>query len=138
MNPEIKAKWVAALRSGKYQQGTGYLKRREANSAEYQHCCLGVLCELALEDGLKITTEERPAYMAHNTISVTFGIETTTLPPEVSKWAGMTDGAPRVKCDNVANPDDPILLSELNDGSYRNGRNSATFDEIADLIEDQL
>ncbi len=41
MNPEIKAKWVAALRSGQYQQGAEYLE----NDGRY--CCLGVLCEVA-------------------------------------------------------------------------------------------
>lgn len=41
MNPEIKAKWLAALRSGEYQQGRGCLRR---GSKEFpQFCCLGVL-----------------------------------------------------------------------------------------------
>ena len=40
MNPEIKAKWVAALRSGEYKQAKGQL--RIGNS----FCCLGVLCNL--------------------------------------------------------------------------------------------
>lgn len=57
MNEKLKKKWVAALRSGDYQQGTGSLKKRETVwSEEKQHfvyvsdsekyCCLGVLCEL--------------------------------------------------------------------------------------------
>jgi hypothetical protein len=37
----IKKKWLAALRSGKYKQGSGRLKRGP------YHCCLGVLCEVA-------------------------------------------------------------------------------------------
>lgn len=41
MNPELKAKWVEALRSGEYQQGVMYLKRDGC------FCCLGVLCEVA-------------------------------------------------------------------------------------------
>jgi hypothetical protein len=40
MNPEIKARWVAALRSGEYQQTTGNLR------TENGFCCLGVLCDL--------------------------------------------------------------------------------------------
>lgn len=40
MNPEIKAKWVEALRSGKYQQGRMALKNGD------NFCCLGVLCDL--------------------------------------------------------------------------------------------
>lgn len=39
MNPELKAKWVAALRSGKYNQGTGCLYSNFKNV----YCCLGVL-----------------------------------------------------------------------------------------------
>lgn len=41
MNPEIKTKWVAALRSGYYIQGTGVL-RSQGN----KFCCLGVLCDI--------------------------------------------------------------------------------------------
>lgn len=40
-NPEIKAKWVAALRSGEYQQCTGALTNGVGG-----YCCLGVLREI--------------------------------------------------------------------------------------------
>lgn len=42
MDPEVRAKWTAALRSGEYEQGTGTL--RDAND---RYCCLGVLCDVA-------------------------------------------------------------------------------------------
>lgn len=42
MNKKYKASWVAALRSGKFKQGTVYLE-----SAGGQFCCLGVLCNVA-------------------------------------------------------------------------------------------
>ena len=42
MNPELKAKWVDALRSGKYKQGRIYL-----NSQGHKFCCLGVLCDIS-------------------------------------------------------------------------------------------
>lgn len=41
MNKKWKAKWVKALRSGKYTQGRYQLK-----SADNQYCCLGVLAEI--------------------------------------------------------------------------------------------
>ncbi len=41
MNPEIKKKWVEALRSGKYKQGKKVLR-----SGNEKFCCLGVLCDL--------------------------------------------------------------------------------------------
>ena len=40
MTPEFKAAWVAALRSGKYQQGRGALRKGDT------FCCLGVACDL--------------------------------------------------------------------------------------------
>lgn len=47
MNKEIKAKWLAALRSGKYVHGKGQLK--DVTTGHPKHCCLGVLCEVLLE-----------------------------------------------------------------------------------------
>ena len=41
MKPELKAKWVATLRSGNYSQGKSCLRDREDNC-----CCLGVLCDI--------------------------------------------------------------------------------------------
>ena len=40
MTPEFKAAWVAALRSGKYEQGRGALRTGDT------YCCLGVACDL--------------------------------------------------------------------------------------------
>lgn len=37
---EIKKQWVEALRSGKYSQTSGRLRRQDG------FCCLGVLCDL--------------------------------------------------------------------------------------------
>lgn len=41
---ENRKKWVEALRSDKYEQTTGFLKRNNG------YCCLGVLCDLAGEE----------------------------------------------------------------------------------------
>lgn len=63
MDPQLKQEWLAALRSGNYTQGTGYLRlgaiwRKDRKVA---HCCLGVLCELAAKHGLgKWGTEADP------------------------------------------------------------------------------
>jgi hypothetical protein len=38
MNPKLKARWVEALRSGDYKQGTKFLRTNEG-----AYCCLGVL-----------------------------------------------------------------------------------------------
>jgi len=43
---ELKSRWVAALRSGRYQQGKRRLSIRHRNGRE-SNCCLGVLCRVA-------------------------------------------------------------------------------------------
>ena len=45
MDAELKAKWVAALRSGKYEQGPLFLRNGES------YCCLGVLCDVLDPNG---------------------------------------------------------------------------------------
>jgi hypothetical protein len=56
MDEKLKAKWVKALRSGKYKQAKDYLKTEievfddesgETSRNEIGYCCLGVLCEIA-------------------------------------------------------------------------------------------
>ena len=42
MKREVKDKWIAALRSGKYKQGTGCLRDIDSNA----FCCMGVLCDI--------------------------------------------------------------------------------------------
>jgi hypothetical protein len=42
MNPELKAKWVEALRSGTYLQAIGTLKDEFGGG----YCCLGVLADI--------------------------------------------------------------------------------------------
>jgi hypothetical protein len=46
MEPVIKEKWVAALRSGDYKQGYARLKKQDAKG-NLSYCCLGVLAEVA-------------------------------------------------------------------------------------------
>ena len=42
MNKQVKRLWLDALKSRKYPQGKGRLKRGDS------FCCLGVLCELSI------------------------------------------------------------------------------------------
>ncbi len=58
MTPELKAKWVAALRSGEYQQQREGFLYREGKG----HCCLGVLAEVA---GLMLKQDGRPRDAGH-------------------------------------------------------------------------
>lgn len=46
MDSEIKAKWLEALRSGRYAQG-----RQGLRNYNDEFCCLGVLCDAVAPDG---------------------------------------------------------------------------------------
>lgn len=48
--PDLKAKWLAALRSGEFIQGHTQLRSSDGS----KHCCLGVLCVVA---GLEINED---------------------------------------------------------------------------------
>lgn len=126
MNPEIKAKWVAALRSGEYEQGRGSLLR------DGKHCCLGVLCEIAVQENVitKATYDTPENSLPEFQSSVTVfdegpGEQFSVLPEKVIDWAGLDGGNPIVD-DGKSN------LASLNDNA------GLSFDEIADVIETQL
>jgi hypothetical protein len=111
MNPEVKAKWVAALRSGRYQQGRQALRRG------HTFCCLGVLCDIS---GLGEWSDNWycPAGDSHGSLY--------HLPNPVIEWAGVESDSPIVDLADSAE-----YLTELNDAGK-------TFEEIADLIEKHL
>ena len=118
MRKEIADKWVAALRSGEYKQTSGIL----ANHNRTEHCCLGVLCELAIEAGTELsvgTTE-----YAHPDATY-FDSCSTHLPDAVQGWAGMRfeDGSRDAKGELPS-------LAAMND-------QGASFEDIAGTIEDE-
>lgn len=72
MKKNIKKKWLAALKSGEYEQGQGTLVRIEESGKRY--CCLGVLCHLWAKEKHK----KMPQYDA--------------MPPDnVLDWAGLNE-----------------------------------------------
>lgn len=125
MNPEVRAQWAAAIRSGEYKQGRGnlnYLPR----TGERRFCCLGVLCELAAEAGIVTRTEDSEFMYTEyiNPADHTDSSE-TSLPKAVQVWAGLDS-------------DDPKLF--LPTGTYFGtcsdvNDNNVPFSEIADLID---
>jgi hypothetical protein len=121
MNPDIKAQWVAALRSGEYQQGRSLLRREEC------FCCLGVLCDLAVKAG--VVSWEPPAGVNVQEGAQGCGNAVAALPNSVKRWAGLELGDPWVTIDG---PGKGNWLSRVNDVLL------LKFPAIADLIEAQL
>jgi hypothetical protein len=113
MNPQIKQKWVDALRSGEYQQ----TQRRLHD--ENGFCCLGVLCDLY---GKENNVEWE--HSSYNNNAYMFQDMATILPLSVVEWSGVGEGNPLVN-------DGDSSLAKLND-------QGSTFNEIADVIEHQL
>lgn len=66
MNKRLKAKWVKALRSGKYKQGAGSLTMK-LPSGESGFCCLRVLREI---DPALTTCDEGGCYLNEHVIGI--------------------------------------------------------------------
>ena len=81
MKPEIKKLWVGALRSGKYEQGKYTLRSGD------EFCCLGVLCNLATQQGLDL----RVVKVGQITF---YDYQRCGLPAKVLKWAGLDQDFP--------------------------------------------
>ncbi len=118
MNKQIIEKWIAALRSGEYQQGTTGLKDKN------NYCCLGVLCDLYVKETGKARWEENtPELMSEAFISLT-SEETEFLPLEVVKWSGLEKEDPYVFYKDGYNS--LVILNDVE---------KLSFTEIANLIE---
>lgn len=128
MNQEIKAQWVAALRSGEYGQGYGKLCLIDYNGSK-SYCCLGVLTDLAVKAGVlpegRVVTED-----PDDDRFLAFGSNRDSYytPVEVCDWAGVTT-QPLAGDHN---------LPTYNDGNYDKDIEPHTFSQIADLIEEHL
>ena len=111
MNPEVKQKWIEALRSGKYEQ----IKRKLWDNGKY--CCLGVLCEVvgALRDNYGYYKLNESAQIESD----------TELTGDLADSLGLTT-------------EDQRILTEMNDGENAFKGSPQSFKEIADWIEKNL
>lgn len=60
MDNDIKTKWIAALKSGNYKQGSGTLR-----SDKNEFCCLGVLCDVVDPSGWCHLDKDTPDLYYH-------------------------------------------------------------------------
>jgi hypothetical protein len=90
--------WVEALESDEYEQGTGYLEFEEDNTV--YHCCLGVLCRVAMADGLTVDTAQTPTVRG-----------TRSQTGSASRFAGSLTSAPQVVLDWLLSQED--LLNDV-------------------------
>ena len=116
MKPEIKQRWVEALRSGNYEQAHGCLYKPHDEA----YCCLGVLTDLAIAEGAVPHNWARYAGMG-------------SLPSDVRDWAGLEHNDPTVSKE----PGDTVVAKGQPGKRFLSGLNDEgkTFAQIADLIE---
>jgi hypothetical protein len=123
MNKVMKRKWLAALRSGKFQQGNGLLRREAIDPTTGEitttHCCLGVLCE-AIKGVARVHDAPHPE-QRYSPVGFAYECvrDYTALPSTLRDAAGLTD-------------EDEGILIEANDTA------GWTFDDIANYVEVML
>lgn len=113
MDPETKAEWVTALRSGKYRQAKealAYLKNKR-----YSYCCLGVLCNLD-------TRVDRQVADSWGSVQFVMGDEV------------FDDGEPSVAFRRSVGLSDGAMQHLI----HMNDNEGKSFEEIADWIEERL
>jgi hypothetical protein len=108
MKADIKERWLVALRSGDYEQGVQSLKTKEN-----KFCCLGVLCDLYLQETQQEWNESKEG-------SVLCKGWNDYLSTEVIEWSGLADNDPIIDDTNITKYNDIL------------GYN---FQQLADLIE---
>jgi hypothetical protein len=129
MNLQIRARWTAVLRSGDCAQGVGKLNYIDDKDGIRKQCCLGVLCDLAVEDGIIEATQ--PDW------EVLYGPneETLVLPEEVVRWAGLSSEDPELREFRPGDRSPRVKTQMAMTCSVANDTEGLTFAEIADLID---
>lgn len=116
-------KWIAALRSGKYLQGTGCLCR------EGKLCCLGVLCDISGKGGWDDSTEADNLSSGIKDYVITDTAERMYELIDLCKDGfGIKTGAGWIPAEYLDLHGNKTSLAAMNDGG-------CTFDQIADLID---
>jgi hypothetical protein len=107
---DVKATWVAALRSGEYSQTQGSLRYYAG------YCCLGVLCEVTLKGGW------------HTPDFAAYGFKTAGGPEVSNDGLVLHEDGTSVYLHDLPNRQLQRLV-------YLNDRECADFNTIADWID---
>jgi hypothetical protein len=110
---------VEALRSGRYKQGLGRLRKND------QFCCLGVACDIADKHGWFSHPTETQTLYSHHGASV-------SLPVKVQEYFGFYSSTGRPQDNQRIDIDgQPISFDSLEMANDE----GCTFEEIANYIE---
>lgn len=127
MDKEIKEQWLTALKSGNYKKGKTWLcsvEKKPNNQSEIRYCCLGVLCDLAVKNGIRVDLKWDPGLDSEILL---YDGKATKLPSSVMYWARLKENNPYFK--NSEFWQDNLAL--LND-------TTESFDKVIKAIEEEL
>lgn len=79
------ATWLDTLRSGRYEQARGALKKTGDEYDDDSYCCLGVACEISGKGVWEETARRRPEYMVVEDDRIK-SLNDALLPTEVRDW----------------------------------------------------
>ena len=113
IDPEFKAKWLEALRSGRY------LQTREKLRDKSGFCCLGVACDISGKGTWKASLNGKQWKQMQTFVISPYGSSKTCIPSPLREEIGLTEAEHK-------------SLANLNDSG------KATFANIADWIERNL
>jgi hypothetical protein len=125
MNPEVKALWLEALRSGKYKQATSMLCDGEGG-----YCCLGVLTQVYANKKKKRAFDVGGGYVMAE-------IDAQLLPDRVMKWAGLEDFIYKSNTSpwTTESTHDILVSKKHRKTLSTHNDDGKSFEWIADLIE---
>lgn len=133
MNPEIKKDWITDLRSGKFKQGRYSLRTVDPDTGIQKDCCLSVLTDQYIrktgDSGYERDLDE--INLNINTGKMQYK-GSNFLHPSVKAWAGLNCISDLVDLPKKINGSAATTLAGLND------QESFTFDQIANVIEEQF
>lgn len=99
--------YIRELREGGREQTSGTLAVR-ARGANWKFCCLGVACECAIADGLKLDVKDQGTSVVQRSYGIykpnpssevpgSFYGSSADLPPEVQTWLGVDSENPHLQ-----------------------------------------
>ena len=110
------------LKAENTKQTYGMLNRNDKS-----YCCLGVLCEVAIKNGVSIIKNKHEY--------ITYDEESNIPPIKVMNWLGVIEDKKRPMIDNRNFVWKDFIINRL---AYLNDEKHKSFEEIADYIEDAV
>ena len=98
-NKERMLLWAKALLSGEFKQGKQVLVQIDPQGQEF-HCCLGVVCKVAIANGLSLRVEYEGGDRGGKVIAFGGAKNNAVLPQEVMDWLDIDEPNPSLRIED--------------------------------------